>query len=89
MKLASIVERYQAAFRAKYAHRLLPGHLRAIEALVHCRTPDAGELRWQCARCTEALNHPRSCGHRSCPQCQNHAASLWLERQRAKLLPGP
>ena len=30
---------------------------------------------------------PRSCGHRSCPQCQNHETSLWLDRQQAKLLP--
>jgi hypothetical protein len=31
--------------------------------------------------------HSRSCGHRSCPQCQNHETSLWLDRQQAKLLP--
>ena len=30
---------------------------------------------------------PRSCAHRSCPKGQNHEASLWLDRQRAKLLP--
>jgi hypothetical protein len=30
---------------------------------------------------------PRSCGHRSCPQCQNHETSLWLDRQQKKLLP--
>ena len=30
---------------------------------------------------------PVPCGHRSCPQCQNHEASLWLDRQQAKLLP--
>lgn len=28
-----------------------------------------------------------SCGHRSCPRCQNQEATHWLERQRAKLLP--
>jgi hypothetical protein len=30
---------------------------------------------------------PLSCGHRSCPACQNHEASQWLDRQQAKLLP--
>lgn len=28
-----------------------------------------------------------SCGHRSCPKCQNHEASRWIDRQQAKLLP--
>ena len=28
-----------------------------------------------------------SCGHRSCPRCQNHDTTLWLERQQQKLLP--
>ena len=27
------------------------------------------------------------CGHRFCPQCQHAVGELWLERQRAKLLP--
>jgi hypothetical protein len=40
-----------------------------------------------CTDCDEQLRHPRSCGHRSCPQCQNHEASQWLDRQQAKLLP--
>jgi len=26
-------------------------------------------------------------GHRSCPKCQNHEASQWIDRQQAKLLP--
>jgi len=41
----------------------------------------------RCSGCGHATWHPRSCGHRSCPQCQNHEASLWLDRQQAKLLP--
>jgi len=41
----------------------------------------------RCTECAEPLRQHRSCGHRSCPQCQNHEASRWLERQQAKLLP--
>ena len=87
MKLASIIEHYEAPFKAKYAARLLPGQLRAIEAMKRCRTPAAGEVLWHCSACAEQLSHPRSCGHRSCPQCQNHEATQWLARQQAKLLP--
>jgi hypothetical protein len=87
MQLASILDQYHDAFQAKYGSRLLPGHLRAIDAISRCRTPQAGQLLVQCIDCGHATSHPRSCGHRSCPQCQNHETSLWLDRQQAKLLP--
>ena len=32
-------------------------------------------------------SHALSCGHRSCPRCQNAAASQWLYRQQQKLIP--
>ncbi|PCI66125.1 MAG: hypothetical protein COB26_11605 [Piscirickettsiaceae bacterium] len=28
-----------------------------------------------------------SCGHRSCPHCQNHESQQWIERQCQKQLP--
>lgn len=87
MQLASILDQYHDAFQAKYGSRLLPGHLRAIDAISRCRTPQAGQLLVQCTDCGHAMWRPRSCGHRSCPQCQNHETSLWLDRQQAKLLP--
>jgi hypothetical protein len=87
MQLASILDQYHDAFLAKYGSRLLPGHLRAIDAISRCRTPQAGELYVQCTDCGHATWRPRSCGHRSCPQCQNHEISLWLDRQQKKLLP--
>jgi hypothetical protein len=87
MHLASILDQYHDAFQAKYGARLLPSHLRAIEAIRRCRTPQAGQLLVQCTDCAHVMWRPRSCGHRSCPQCQNHETSLWLDRQLAKLLP--
>lgn len=87
MRLASILDQYHDAFLAKYGSKLLPGHLRAIDAIRRCRTPEAGEFLLQCGNCGHATWQPRSCGHRSCPQCQNHETSIWLDRQQAKLLP--
>ena len=87
MQLASILDQYHDAFQAKYASRLSLAHLRAIEAIRSCRTPEAGEIRVQCSDCGHVIERPRSCGHRSCPQCQNHETSIWLDRQQAKLLP--
>jgi hypothetical protein len=87
MQLASILDQYYDAFQVKFASQLLPGHLRAIDAIRRCRTPAAGEIFMQCSGCGHATWKPCSCGHRSCPQCQNHETSLWLDRQQAKLLP--
>jgi len=87
MQLASILDQYLDDFQAKYGSRLMPEHLRAIDAISRCRTPDAGQLLVQCSDCGYTMLQPRSCGHRSCPQCQNHETSLWLDRQQGKLLP--
>jgi len=87
MELTSLIHQYLPTLKAKYSDRLLPGHLKAIGAIQRCRTPDAGQIQLQCTDCAETQSHPHSCGHRSCPQCQNHATSLWLDRQRTRLLP--
>lgn len=87
--LVSIVEQFHDAFIAKYTNRLLPAHLNALHAIGRCRTPDSGELRVRCTECGQVEWRPLSCGHRSCPKCQNHEASRWLDRQQAKLLPVP
>jgi hypothetical protein len=87
MHLASILDQYHDAFQAKYGSRLLPGHLQAIAAISRCRTPQAGQVLVECTECGHTAWRPRSCGHRNCPQCQNHETSLWLDRQQDKLLP--
>ena len=87
MQLASIIDEYHDAFIAKYGPRLLPGHFRAIDSIRRCRTQEAAQLLLQCKDCGLAALRPCSCGHRSCPQCQNHEASIWLDRQQEKLLP--
>ena len=87
MQLASIIDEYHDAFIAKYGSRLLPGHFRAIDAIRRCRTQEAEQLLLQCSGCGLPAFRPRSCGHRSCPQCQNHDTSVWLDRQQEKLLP--
>ncbi len=87
MKLQSIIEQYKPLLFEKYGGSLLPGQRRAIHAMQRCRTPDSGELYVQCTQCDQSHWHPLSCGHRSCPICQNHEVSQWLDRQQKKLLP--
>jgi hypothetical protein len=87
MTLAALIRQYLPLLKTRYAKRLLPGHLNAIDAMLRCRTEAAGEMRLACRECLEQRDYPLSCGHRSCPRCQNHEASRWLARQQAKLLP--
>jgi hypothetical protein len=87
MRLTAILDQYQVLLIRQYANRLLPSMVRAINALLCCKTPAAGVFRLQCDDCHQQALQPRSCGHRSCVQCQHHATSRWLDRHVAKLLP--
>ena len=87
MNLTAIVEQFQDRFLSQYTKQLLPSHRNALRAILRCRTPASGELHVRCTECGRAEWRPLSCGHRSCPMCQNHEASQWLARQQAKLLP--
>lgn len=87
MDLATLIAKYRGPLQEQYADRLLPSHRRALDAITGCRTPAAGEVLTRCTDCHHIEWHPCSCGHRSCPKCQNHDATRWLQRQRDKLLP--
>ena len=87
ISLATLFTHYHAPFMARYGGQLSAVQRQAISAIRRCRTAAAGELQLRCTGCAQPASHPLSCGHRSCPQCQNHEATQWLERQRAKLLP--
>lgn len=87
MKLAPLIAQYQDDLENRFGNQLLPGHRRTLAAILRCRTPQAGQVHWSCRNCDRHQHHPLSCGHRSCPRCQNLEATRWLGRQRAKLLP--
>lgn len=88
IRQAKTHEEYYDAFLARYRDTVLPGQLNALNAMRDCRTSEAGELYVKCSACGHTEFRPLSCGHRSCPQCQNHETSRWIDRQQNKLLPG-
>jgi len=87
MDIAAVIERYQSRLNAQYSHRLSLNQRHALEAMLACRTAQCGEILLDCPACQETQTRYRSCGHRSCPRCQHHDTTRWLERQRQKLLP--
>ena len=85
MKLADLVRRYRPELER--CSTLLPEQRQALDAIVACQTDASQRSLAVCPRCRKKHWHNHSCGHRSCPQCQNHLTTKWLARQRAKLLP--
>lgn len=87
LRLADIVRRHGAEYRARHGDRLLPSHARALFDLEHCRTARLGGHLARCTQCEaeHVLHH--SCRNRACPRCGHDATARWLEGQRDLLLP--
>ena len=87
MMLATLIKTHLNDFVATYGKYMTCDIRRCIDSILACRTTLAGQSHWQCEHCNTVEHYPLSCGHRSCPICQQRDASLWLERQQQKLLP--
>ncbi len=87
MELTSVIKHYQDALDTRYGAQITPEHEQAVGAILDCRTARYGEMILNCETCEQQHHHFHSCGHRSCPRCQHHETSQWLERQYLKLLP--
>ena len=87
MTVQEIVHHYRSRFIDRYGATLTPAQWSALNAMQGCRQGQYGELAWTCDGCERSTYSLRSCGHRSCNQCQNHSTEQWLKRQEQKLLP--
>jgi hypothetical protein len=89
LELADIFREYGAAYRQKYADKLLPSHRQVMWAIEHCRTETLGGQVYHCPACQEFRYSYHSCRNRHCPKCQHEQTEDWLEVQRELLLPVP
>lgn len=87
MRLATVIERFEADLLARDDKPLLPGARQALAAMKHCRGADARHLVSACTQCQATATIPHSCGHRSCPHCQHHDSERWLAQHCQRLLP--
>jgi hypothetical protein len=87
IRLASVIDTFEADFRTQYQNRLTTEHLRALAAMKHCRTHASPKMQVRCTGCEHQRLVPHSCGHRHCPHCQHHESQQWLERQMKRLVP--
>ena len=87
IRLASVIDTFEAEFLAQYRDRLTSEHYRALAAIKQCRTHASPKMQVQCTTCEHQILVPHSCGHRHCPHCQHHESQQWLERQMKRLVP--
>lgn len=89
IRLAHIIKEHEDDFLKKYAKLLLPGHLKAIEAIKICRSQHSPKMLVQCenSECSHKMLLIHSCGHRHCPHCQNHETQAWIDKQLQKQVP--
>ena len=87
IRLAEIIDTFEADFLAHYRDRLTSEHYRALAAMKHCRTQASPMMQVKCTGCEHQKLVPHSCGHRHCPHCQHHESQQWLERQMKKQVP--
>lgn len=60
---------------------------KVISVIMRCRTGQLGGVHYRCSGC--GLEHwvGRSCGNRHCTSCGHEKTQVWIEKQRAKLMP--
>jgi Putative transposase/Transposase zinc-binding domain len=87
IRLATVIDAFEADFLAQYRSRLRPEHYRALAAMKQCRTASSLKMQVSCSACPHQRLMPHSCGHRHCPHCQHHESQQWLERQMKKQVP--
>ena len=87
IRLASVIEQFEVDFLSSYGQTMLASQRTALSAIKNCRSSHSPLMQASCSDCDHIAYIPHSCGHRSCPHCQNHEGQQWIERQSQKGLP--
>jgi len=85
--LTSIIERYRHKLHRQYGARMTSQQIRALDAVIDCRTARYGSMALGCDDCHQQSIQYHACGNRACHKCQHHDTRRWLDRQQCKLLP--
>ncbi len=87
MELSEIFRENASNYMQLYSKRIPFNHLKAINAIINCRTSVMGGEVYFCEECKTYHYSYHSCQNRHCPKCQSARSGAWLERQLQKLLP--
>jgi hypothetical protein len=87
MTVRDIFLEYGPLYLEAFGDNIPSHHLKAIQAIVTCRTPQLGTIVCQCEGCGKTYEIFRSCGNRHCPTCQGEKAYQWIDKRLDTLLP--
>ena len=87
-QIQNIFTRFAPEYLDRYQDRMPKNHIKAIKAIISCRTAACGLVVYDCDGCGHIHVGFRSCGNRHCTICQHHKTRQWIERQLLRQLPG-
>ena len=90
MKSERVIQNIVRSCRPTLTSKRLPvKHLKAIDAIADCRTPEYGVSVYECEddQSLQYINH--SCKHRSCALCASKRRNEWINKQQQRLLDCP
>lgn len=73
----------------RFAHAMLPGHIKALWDIATCRSGTKGGRLTRCNKCRHIEYVYHSCCNRSCPKCHLAQSQTWLEKRKQELLEVP
>ena len=76
MDMTDILRRYQGRFTAKYATRVTRQQLKAMNAVLDCRSARYGSMALDCTQCDFHTLNYHACGNRACHRCQKWTPSF-------------
>ena len=86
--LQELFRTHGPAYLDRFGPAMPKAHKKVIAAIADCHTEAAGSTLYVCETCGQRHVVHRSCGNRHCPCCQQGKGQTWLERHRARQLPG-
>ncbi len=87
MDIATIFRSYFGNYVKRFGTRIPSFHLKAVNAIINCRTSVMGGDVYYCDACRKFHYSYHSCKNRHCPKCGSNDSEKWLEKQKQKMLP--
>lgn len=75
-------------YQVEKTYNLCHTQQKALDALIRCRTKDAGGHINQCNACGHTEQSYNSCRNRHCPKCQFIKQEKWVDKLQSRLMPG-
>ncbi len=85
--IGDIFRTYGPAYLKKFADQMPSDQIKALVAIMRCRTPDSGSVVYRCSQCQKLHHVLKSCGNRHCPVCQEVRPKFGCETNLSNCFP--